>query len=407
MRLLFPALLLSLLVPAPAQAPLQPVLPDLSTSQGLGADLFANSGAVGTVVVIVRDNQTFFQGYGETAPGSHTVPTADSVVRLCSLTKIFTTDVLAKLVKQQVVRLDDPLQRYAPKGALVPRRAQPITLEELATHTSGLPRELGARPRKIPPFAYPDFNTRWQWLARQSLVSVPGSAALYSNIGFDLLSDALEAAAQKPYAALLAEQTLNPLGMRQTTYYPNQIQCDRLLRPSHSEPCAVTEPTEGSAGLYSTPADMALWLKYLLGTGSPSLPAQDPTAQAVYLDPTRLIKQVGLDHAGRPTGIGLGWMHLPPAGDPTHIIEKTGGGAGFSSYIAMIPARHIALFFAFAEGPSGWKQNVFIEANNILLTLAGLPPLPDEPAKPKSRHRSKPRPKHPRSPAPTSPAHAS
>jgi D-alanyl-D-alanine-carboxypeptidase/D-alanyl-D-alanine-endopeptidase len=346
------------------------------------------------VVVVVRDDQVFFHGYGETAPNSSIPPSTDSIVRLCSLTKIFTTDVLTKLVKQKIVRLEDPLQLYAPKHALMPPPDNLITLGELAMHTSGLPRELGARPRGTPPFTYPDFATRWQWLPRQQLVTPPGTAAVYSNIGYDLLSDALEAAAHKPYAALLAEQTLNPLGMWQTTYYPNAVQCERLLRSAHDKgACAVTEATEGSAGLYSTPADMANWLKYLVGKGGPASPAQDSAAQAVYLDPARLIRQVGLDHAGTPSGIGLGWMHLMPVGDPSHIIEKTGGGAGFSSYIAMIPARHIAIFFAFAEG-TGWKQNVFKEANNMMLNLAGLPPLPEEPARPRHRHRPKPRPKH-------------
>jgi D-alanyl-D-alanine-carboxypeptidase/D-alanyl-D-alanine-endopeptidase len=364
-------------------------LPDLSTAEALGADLFANSGAVGMVVVVVRDDQVFFHGYGETAPDSHITPSADSVVRLCSLTKIFTTDLLTKLVKQKIVALDDPLQHYAPNHAIVPVKYESITLEELATHTSGLPRELGARPRKIPPFAYPDFTARWQWLPHQNLSAIPGSEAVYSNIGFDLLSDALESATHKPYAALLAQQTLNPLGMRQTTYYPNAVQCDRLLRSNHEEGlCAITEATEGSAGLYSTSADMATWLKYLLGTGLPAVPAQDPAAQAVYLEPANLKKQVGLDHAGRPSGIGLGWMHLPPAGDPGHMIEKTGGGAGFTSYIAMVPAHHAAIFFSFAEG-TGWKKNVFKEANNILLNLAGLPLLPEEPFKPKARPHSK------------------
>jgi D-alanyl-D-alanine-carboxypeptidase/D-alanyl-D-alanine-endopeptidase len=315
------------------------------------------------------------------------------------------------MVKQQIVQLDDPLQRYAPKNALVPRLDEPITLEELATHTSGLPRELGSRPRKIPPFAYPDFEARWQWLPRQTLASDPGSAAVYSNIGYDLLSDALQAAAHKPYASLLAEQTLNPLNMWQTTLYPNAVQCERLLRSAHDEgACALTEATQGSAGLYSTPADMAIWLQYLLGTGAPALPAQDAAAQAVYLDPAQLKKQVGLDHAGRPSGIGLGWMRLPAPGDPSQIpaqiIEKTGGGAGFSSYIAMIPSRHIAIFFSFAEG-TGWKQNVFKEANNLILNLAGLPPLPEEPFKPKSRHRPRPRPKRPQPAAPAPPEQAS
>lgn len=341
------------------------------------------------VVVVVRDDQVFSHGYGETAPNSQVVPSADSVVRLCSLTKIFTADVLTMLVKQKVVRLDDPLQRYAPKHAVVPVNYKSITLEELATHTSGLPRELGSRPRKTPPFAYPDFAARWQWLPRQTLAAVPGSEAVYSNIGFDLLSDALESAAHKPYAALLAEETLHRLGMRQTTYYPNPVQCERLLKSNHDDgACAITEATEGSAGLYSTPADMTIWLKYLLGTGAPAVPAQDPAAQAVYLDPANLKKQVGLDHAGKPSGIGLGWMHLLPVDDPSHIIQKTGGGAGFTSYIAIVPARHAAIFFSFAEG-TGWKQNVFKEANNMLLTLAGLPPLPVEPFKPKARPHPK------------------
>jgi D-alanyl-D-alanine-carboxypeptidase/D-alanyl-D-alanine-endopeptidase len=389
MRITLPAIFLCLLVRALAQAPPQPALPDLSTAESLGADLFANSGAVGMVVVVVRDDQVFFHGYGETAPDSHIAPSTDSVVRLCSLTKIFTTDVLAKLVKQKIVRLDDPLQRYAPKHALVPSRDQQITLEELATHTSGLPRELGSRPRKTAPFAYPDRTTRWEWLPRQTLASVPGSEAVYSNIGFDLLSDALESAVHKPYAALLAEETLHPLGMRQTTLYPNAVQCERLLRSAHDDGlCTVTEATQGSAGLYSTAGDMTTWLKYLLGTGSPVVQAQDPAAQAVYVDPASLKKEVGLDHGGKPTGIGLGWMHLLPADDPSHIIEKTGGGAGFSSYIAIVPAHHAAIFFSFAEG-SGWKQNVFKEANNMLLDLAGLPLLPEEPFKPKVRRHPK------------------
>src|SRR5271165_3414836 len=99
MRRLLPVLFVCLLVPVLAQAPQQSPLPELSTAQGQGADLFADSGAVGMVVVVVRDDQVFFHGYGETAPNSSIAPSADSVVRLCSLTKIFTTDLLTKLVK--------------------------------------------------------------------------------------------------------------------------------------------------------------------------------------------------------------------------------------------------------------------------------------------------------------------
>src|ERR1700692_2274686 len=114
-----------------------PALPDIQSIGALGTDLFLLSGSTGMVLVVVRDDQVFFRGYGETVPNSHQLPTQDSLLRLCSLTKIFTTDVLTKLVADKTVRLDDPLQHFVPPGIVVPKRAQPITLGDLATHTSG------------------------------------------------------------------------------------------------------------------------------------------------------------------------------------------------------------------------------------------------------------------------------
>lgn len=378
-----PALLCLLtFVAACAQAPASPSIPELQTAGTLGEDVFLQSGATGMVLVVVRDGHVFFRGYGETAPGSHQVPTQGSLLRLCSLTKIFTSDVLARLVADGTVRLDDPLQRFAPPHSVVPRRGHPITLEELATHTSGLPRELGTGPRGTPHFTYPDYTTRWRWLPKQHLRSAPGTAGLYSNVAFDFLADALQSAAHKPYPALLSDRTVNPLHMRNTTFFPNAGQCSLLLAAAFDEgPCTVTEATDGSSGLYSTASDMTIWLQYLLGTGGPAIPAQDPAAQAVYLVPSHLIRQTGLDHAGEPTGIGLGWIHILPTGDPSEIVEKTGGGAGFETYIALNRARGTAVFLAATDGPVQTHFNLFNGANKLLLAIAGLPPLPPPPPK--------------------------
>jgi D-alanyl-D-alanine-carboxypeptidase/D-alanyl-D-alanine-endopeptidase len=338
------------------------------------------------VLVVIRDNQVFFHGYGETAPNSHQLPTQESLLRLCSLTKIFTTDVLTKLVSDRTVRPDDPLQRYAPAGAVVPKRVRPITLLDLATHTSGLPRELGNAPPNTSHFTFPDYRTRWRWLPNQRLRSTPGTAALYSNVAFDFLSDALQSAAHKQYAALLAERTLNPLHMRQTTFFPSAEQCNDLLVGAHPDgPCTVTEATAGSSGLYSTAADMTIWLKYLLGTGGPGIPAQDAAAQAVYILPSNLVSQKGLDHAGAPTGVGLGWIHILPADSPSHVIQKTGGGAGFETYIAINHPRRTAIFLAATDGPVDTHLNLYNAANKLLLAAAGLPPLPPPPPKPAGR----------------------
>jgi D-alanyl-D-alanine-carboxypeptidase/D-alanyl-D-alanine-endopeptidase len=380
--LLILSLMLSALSARGQAAPSAP-LPGLASADALGEDLFLQSGSTGMVLVVLRDEQVFFHGYGETAPGLHQVPTQDSLLRLCSLTKIFTADLLTKLAADKTVRLDDPLQRYAPHGVLVPKRDQPITLLDLATHTSGLPRELGNAPPLTPHFTYPDFRTRWHWLPNQRLRSRPGAAALYSNIGFDFLGDALASATHRQYAALLAQRTLIPLHMWNTTYFPSLDQCSRLLAGSHDElACTITEPTAGSSGLYSTAADMTVWLKYLLGAGGPAVPTQDPAAQAVYIKPSELIRQTGLDHAGEPTGVGLGWIHILPTDSPSHIIEKTGGGAGFETYVALNPARHAAIFLAATDGPIDTHLNLFNAANKLLLAVAGLPPLPEPPPVP-------------------------
>jgi serine-type D-Ala-D-Ala carboxypeptidase/endopeptidase len=342
------------------------------------------------VLVVVRGDQVFFRGYGETAPGSGQVPTEDSLVRLCSLTKIFTTDLLTKLVADKTVHLDDTLERYAPRGVKVPERIRPITLLDLATHTSGLPRELGYPPADVPHFTYPDYATRWRWLPNERLRSVPGTVALYSNVGFDFLSDALAAAEQTQYAALLSERTLKPLDMWSTTYFPTAEQCSKLLKSAHDErPCAETEATEGSSGLYSTARDMTIWLKYLLGTGEPEIPSQDAAAQAVYIKPAELVRQRGLDHAGEPTGVGLGWIHILPLDSESQIVQKTGGGAGFETYIAMNHARRTAIFVAATDGRVYTHLNLFNAANKLLLAVAGLPPLPEPAARPAAAHRNR------------------
>jgi D-alanyl-D-alanine-carboxypeptidase/D-alanyl-D-alanine-endopeptidase len=376
------------LMSALAQAQPPASLPDIQSSIGaLGTDLFLQSGSTGMVLVVVSDDDVFFRGYGETAPNSHQFPTRDSLLRLCSLTKIFTTDVLTKLVADKTVRLEDPLQRYAPAGSVVPKRVRPITLADIATHTSGLPRELGNAPPNTPHFTFPDYRTRWRWLQNQRLRSTPGTAALYSNVAFDFLGDALQSAAHQQYAALLAERTLNPLHMQDTTFFPNAEQCGHLLVSAHEDgPCIATEATAGSSGLYSTAADMAIWLKYLR-TGRPGIPAQDASAQAVYILPSNLVRQKGLDHAGEPTGVGLGWIHILPIDSPSHIVEKTGGGAGFQTYIAINHSRRTAIFLAATDGPVDTHLNLFNAANELLLAVAGLPPLPSPPPKPAAKHK--------------------
>jgi serine-type D-Ala-D-Ala carboxypeptidase/endopeptidase len=358
-------------------------LPQLQSADPFMADLFHRSRSTGMVVVVVRDNQTWMQSYGQTYPGSHQKPNADSLVRLCSLTKIMTTDLLVKLVAGGQVSLSDPLQKFAPHNVTVPDltirglSGRPITLRDLATHTAGLPREIAYPAGDSGHFTFPDYNFRWQWLPGYRLRFLPGTAAHYSNIGFDLLADALGAAAGKPYPQLFADRISKPLGLRDTTLSPTPGQCARLLIGARNEGrCTDTTAAAGSGGMYSTANDMTRWLKYLLGL--PGVPMhQDPAATATYISASELRWTQGIGRAGVPSGIGLGWVHLNQPDDPTMIIEKTGGGAGYTTYIALNPARHIGIFVAATQdlhaGPA-----VFRGSNDLLIYLAGLTPSPSD-----------------------------
>ena len=365
-----------------AQAQAVP-LPPLQSADALVADLFHRSGSTGMVIVVVRGQETWVQSYGQTRPGSHQKPGADSLIRLCSVTKIMTTDLLVKMVSERLVSLADPLQKFAPRHATVPvltirgLNSRPITLGDLATHTAGLPREIAYPAGDSGHFTFPDYDFRWQWLPGFRFRTLPGYAAHYSNIGFDLLADALAAAARKPYSQLFAERIAKPLGLLDTTVSPTPGECARLLLGARNEGrCTDTTAAAGSGGMYSTANDMTRWLQYVLGL--PGVPVhQDPAATAIYIPASQLRWTQGMGRAGVPTGIGLGWVHINQADDPTTIIEKTGGGAGYNTYIALNLVRHIGLFVAATDGRHQ-GVDIFHGSNALLLYLAGLAPTPGD-----------------------------
>jgi D-alanyl-D-alanine-carboxypeptidase/D-alanyl-D-alanine-endopeptidase len=346
-----------------------------------GAQIASQSGVTGMVLVVVREHGTEFYSYGETFPGSGLRPQPQSVVRLCSLTKIFTTDLLDRLMLNGTIRLTDTLQQFAPVGVKIPLdtlhgpAARGIMLGDLATHTSGLVREVGAYPRLTAHFTFPSYDYRWQWLPHQRLRTSPGTVALYSNVAFDFLGDAISKAVGKPYEELLRDWITVPLGMHDTTLAPSENQCERLLRGTDDQgPCTDTRASAGSGGLYSTSADMTRFLQSVLHL--PGIPPQPASYLAVYVDPSQLTSMQGLDHAGRPSGIGLGWLRLGDMGSPSMIMEKTGGGAGFTTYIALNLQRHIAIFAAATNGNRSSHGNFFEMINDLLAAVAVVPPLP-------------------------------
>ena len=183
-----------------------------------GTVLFLQTHVPALVIGAVRGGQTAVFGFGETSDGSGKPPNGRTILRIGSVSKAFTGQVLASLVADGTVKFTDRLQDRIGWNVTIPSRdGHQITLIDLATHSSGLPREVERKPGPPDnPFSTLTPDAYRKALASDPLVFAPGTGALYSNFGFDVLAAALAHAAGKPYDALLKERVLDPLGLKDT-----------------------------------------------------------------------------------------------------------------------------------------------------------------------------------------------
>jgi D-alanyl-D-alanine-carboxypeptidase/D-alanyl-D-alanine-endopeptidase len=195
-----------------------------------------------------------------------------------------------------------------------------------------------------------------------------GTVAAYSNVGFDLLADALETAAGRPYAELLKARVTAPLGMTDTGFSPTVAQCERLMLGTGlapAAPCLDTQATDGSGGLYSTGGDMARWLRRNLDLGDPAL----TLSHAIYRQRQALSAAIGFDEGGPMVGLGLGWVIVAGHDAMPTILQKSGGGGGFMSYIAFAPGRDAGVFAVVSKVDFGMFLALTQGLNGLLATL--------------------------------------
>ncbi|PIJ50134.1 D-alanyl-D-alanine-carboxypeptidase/endopeptidase AmpH [Erwinia sp. OLTSP20] len=329
----------------PAVTPPDPLLASQIVDR-YAEHIFYASAATGMALVAIDGNQKVFASHGETRPGNNIRPQKDSLIRIASLSKLMTSEVMIKLAERSMLRLDDPLSKYAPPGYHVPAYGgQTIRLLNLATHTSGLPREQPGGHWPRPVFVWPTHDQRWRWLNHARLKTPPGERAAYSNLAFDLLADALSRAAGQPYPVLLKNEITRPLGMKDTTFTPSPEQCDRLMIPAKgASPCDNTLAAIGSGGVYSTPDDMGRWMQQFLSSDVHARSPQVDRLQTLIYKRNQLSVVEGMDVPGKADALGLAWVYMAPRDGRPGIIEKTGGGGGFITYIAMVPEYNIGVF---------------------------------------------------------------
>jgi CubicO group peptidase (beta-lactamase class C family) len=117
------------------------VLEHLFSNETIASNITSNSSLpVSIVIGVVSPNGTQVSGYGNISKDNPVQVDGDTAFDIGSVTKTFVATVLADLVNQGVVKLSDPLEMYLPSNTTVPSyEGYKITLEDLATHTSGLP----------------------------------------------------------------------------------------------------------------------------------------------------------------------------------------------------------------------------------------------------------------------------
>jgi D-alanyl-D-alanine-carboxypeptidase/D-alanyl-D-alanine-endopeptidase len=289
---------------------------------------------VGCVVGVIDGDAREVHGYGETAVGSGQRPDGRTEYEIGSITKALTGTLLADMVLRGEVRLDQPIAELLPEGVTPPAFAadQPITLLQLATHTSGLPRLPDNMEPKDPANPYDGYGEEQMgaFLNKHKLRRAAGTYE-YSNFGAGLLGTLLARKAGKTYEELLEERLTAPVGMTDTRLVLSPDQSQRLappyafgLQPYKNWDFDVFA---GAGGVRSTVDDM---LKLLAAAMS------DADAPAV-----KALKLAGEQRHGAPgeIGVGLGW-HLARDGVSRWHNGQTGG---YSSFIGYIPERRLAV----------------------------------------------------------------
>jgi D-alanyl-D-alanine-carboxypeptidase/D-alanyl-D-alanine-endopeptidase len=298
-----------------------------------------NSQSVGIVVGVIEPQGRRIIAYGKLDQADGRPLNGDTVFEIASITKLFTSLALAEMVQRGDVQLTDPVAEYL-TGIKVPERGgHQITLEDLATHTSGLPREpFSLKPRSVhDPWASYSFEDLSEFLSSYRLSRDPGDRFEYSNLGAALLGTALARRADVDYDTLIRRLITGPLGMTSTAVTPSQDMASRLstghnylLEPETGTQANIFAP---AVALRSTVNDLLKFLSAVLGyTQTPLAPAIGATL-AVHRPMAPLTARLVAVVAGGTGGdqIHLGWSSTRENG--VEMFWHNGAVSGFRSFI--------------------------------------------------------------------------
>jgi CubicO group peptidase (beta-lactamase class C family) len=276
---------------------------------------------------VVDGDKTEVAAFGKLDDGK--APDGDTVYEIGSVTKTFTATLLAQVVLSGRVTLDPPVAQLLPDFKIPSRGGKEITLGDLASQHSGLPRMPSNFLPRDPANPYADYDAAKlkAFLAGYRLPRDPGAAYEYSNLGFGLLGYALAQLEHTTYGAVLDEQILKPLGMTMSgtsmtmsgTVFMDVMRAH--LAPGHDVTGKAAKNWEfdvlaGAGAIRSTTNDMLRYLKANMDIDQSPLAAAMKLAQRPRSDMTKTMR------------IGLAWMTTDKG-----IVWHNGMTAGYRGFL--------------------------------------------------------------------------
>ena len=329
--------------PAPARPPvalddLKPVL-DREMEPVLQRGLLSKaSGGGGVVIGVIQHGKRQVFAYGAAKP--------DSIFEIGSITKTFTGLILAQMVVQKKVTLDEPVQSLLPSDFATQSKGPQITLLDLITHHSGLPRMPdNFKPKDAEnPFADYDAPHLREYLLKRGFARPEKTCFRYSNLGVGLLGFALANRAGVPYRQLLNSEVITPLHLHDTTTALSPAQKLRLIQGFDGRFDPVKpwdmDALAGAGALKSTADDLLTYLdanlhpeNYAKGAAAGSPASSWPAAVAID---HKVRANVALNGEHK---IALAWG----VDEKTGIYGHGGGTFGYTSMVGFDPANDLAV----------------------------------------------------------------
>jgi len=289
------------------------------------------------VVGVIDANGRRVVAYGSLANGDNRRLDGDTVFEIGSMTKVFTSLAMIDMARRGEVAVTDPVAKYLPTSVKVPERnGRKITLADLSTHSSGLPRMPTNFAPKDAANPYVDYTVEqlYDFLSGYKLERDIGSEYEYSNLGAGLLGHALALRAGMSYESLVRSRICDPLGMTDTRMTLTSGMKTRLAVGHNNALTPVANwdiPTLAGAGAFrSTANDMLKFLAAALGfVEAPIAPAM---ADAVS------IRRPG---ENPETQMAYGWEVRTK--DASSIIWKGGATGGYRTYMGYDPKARVGV----------------------------------------------------------------